>query len=105
MRAKIFSLPIYVPKPRRESKLHDEQHKGRKVYTSSGHRCGVIPYSSLWCGGLHLGLMMNSTREEQPREGCSSGGDAFWEGFNPDPFLLWWLALFIERGPGPLPKY
>ena len=79
------------------SKLHEEQHKGHKVYISSGHHCGVIPYSSLRCGGLSRGLMMNNTKEELPREGRSScGGDASWEGFNPDPFLLWWLALFIE---------
>ena len=44
------------------SKLHEEQHKGHEVYTSSGHHCGVIPYSSLWCGGLPQGLMMNNTR-------------------------------------------
>ena len=95
------------------SKLHEEQHKGHKVYTSSGHHCSVIPYSSLWCGGLPQGLMMNNTKEEQPREGCSCGGDASWEGLNLDQLaldpilalLLWWLALFIERGLGPLPKY
>ena len=46
------------------SKLHKEQHKGHKVYTGSGHHCGVIPYSSLWCGGLPQGLMMNSTKGE-----------------------------------------
>ena len=51
------------------SRLHEEQRKRRKVYTSSGHHCGVMPYSSLWCGGLPLGLMRNSTKEEQPREG------------------------------------
>ena len=43
------------------SKLHEEQHKGHEVYTSSGHHCGVIPYSSLWCGGLPQGRMMNNT--------------------------------------------
>lgn len=31
------------------SKLHEEQHRGHEVYTGSGHPCGVIPYSSLWC--------------------------------------------------------
>ena len=68
------------------SKLHEEQHKGHEVYTSSGHHCGVIPYSSLWCGGLPQGLMMNNTKEELPREGRSSCGcDASWEGLNPDP--------------------
>ena len=54
-----------------ESKLNDEQHEGHKIYTGSGHRCGVISYSSVWCGGLPQGLMMNSTKDEQPRERCS----------------------------------
>ena len=99
-------LPTRVSSPRKGSNLHEEQHKGHEVYTSSGHRCGVIPYSSLWCGGLPQGPVMNNTMEELPREGRSScGGAASWEGLNPDPFLLWWLALFIERGPSPLPKY
>ena len=70
-----YLLPTETrPQPHRESKLHDEQHKGHNVYTGSGHRCGVIPSSSVWCGGLPLGLMMNSTEEEQPREACSCGG-------------------------------
>ena len=43
------------------SKLHEEKHKGHEIYTGSGHHCGVIPYSSLWCGGFPQGLMMNST--------------------------------------------
>ena len=61
---------------------------------------------------------MNNTREEQPREGCSCGGVVPLEGsirdayllsldagsFLPDAFLLWWLVLFIEQGPGPLPQ-
>ena len=25
----------------------NSQHKGHKIYTGSGHRCGVIPYSSV----------------------------------------------------------
>ena len=25
----------------------NSQHKGHKIYTSSGHRCSVIPYSSV----------------------------------------------------------
>ena len=45
------------------SKLHEEQHKGHEVYTSLGHHCGVIPYSSFWGGGLPQGLMMNNTRK------------------------------------------
>ena len=104
--------PTYLRLVRSQGyKLHEEQHKGHEVYTSSGHHCGVIPYSSLWCGRLPQGLVMNNTNEELPREGRSScGGDASWEGLDPDPsfiypLLLWWLVLFIERGLGPLPKY
>ena len=29
------------------SRLPKELHKRHKVYTGSGHRCGVIPYSSV----------------------------------------------------------
>ena len=54
-----------LPMSRRlaRSKLHEEQHKGHEIYTGSGHHCGVIPYSIVWCGGLPLGLMMNNTRK------------------------------------------
>ena len=41
MRVKIFPLPIHVSAHHGESKLHDEQHEGHKVYTSSGQRVGV----------------------------------------------------------------
>ena len=85
------------------SKQSKEQHKRHRVYTSSGHHCGVIPYSSLWCGGLPLGLMMNSTREEQPREGCSCGGVVPLEGSIPDASVA--SPIDRVRGPGPLPKY
>ena len=44
------------------SKLRKEQQKGHEIYTGSGHHCGVIPYSSLWCGGLPQGMMMHHTR-------------------------------------------
>ena len=73
------------------SELRKEQHKRRKVYTGSGHHCGVIPYSSVWCGRLPQGLMMNNTREEQPREGCScSSVDEL------SPPHGGWLVLYIE---------
>ena len=57
-------LPPTNPRPNasRESKLNDEQHEGHKIYTGLGYRYGVIPYSSVWCGGFPQGLMMNSTR-------------------------------------------
>ena len=53
------------------SKLWKEQHKRRRVYTGSGHHCGVIPYSSVWCGGLPLGMMMNNTRKNSLARVCS----------------------------------
>ena len=62
-------LPNHVSQPRLDLKLHEEQHKGHEIYTGSGHHCGVIPYSSVWCGGLPQGLTMNNTKGEQPREG------------------------------------
>ena len=58
----------------------------------------------LWCntllqcggGGLPLGLMMNSTREEQPLEVevflCVRACARLWIQW----LLLWWLDLFIE---------
>ena len=65
----------YLPAPppaMLESKLRKEQHKRHGVYTGSGHRCGVIPYSSVWCGGLPLGLMtMNDTRKNSLARVCS----------------------------------
>src|SRR3954469_12825810 len=37
------------------SKLLNELHKRHRVYISSGHHCGVIPYSSLWWVDCLLG--------------------------------------------------
>src|SRR3954462_9560077 len=55
--------------------LPKEQHKRHRVYTGPGHRCGVIPYSSV-VGGLPLGLMMmNSTRKNGLVRACSSWDD------------------------------
>ena len=39
---------------------------------------------------------MNSTEEEQPREGCSCGGVLLGKDSTQDALLLWWLALYIE---------
>ena len=52
------------PNASRESKLNGEQHEGHKIYIGLGHHCGVIAYSSVWCGGLPQGQMMNSTKDE-----------------------------------------
>ena len=88
------------PKPHRDSKLHDQQHKRHEVYIWFG--------PSLWCntllqcggGGLPLGLMMNSRREEQPPEVevflCLVGVRMEWILSQISCLLLWWLVLFIE---------
>src|SRR4051812_3563560 len=57
------------------SKLLQEQHKRHRVYTGSGHHCGVIPYSSV-VGGLPLGLTRkNNTRKNDLARVCSWLGD------------------------------
>ena len=54
------------------SKLLKEMHKRHEIYTSSGHRCGVIPYSSVWWVDCLLGLMMmNNTRKNNLVRVCS----------------------------------
>ena len=87
---------------------NSQRHKDTGIYTGSGHRCGVIPYSSV-CGGLPLGLMMNNTREEQPPEVevflCSVCGQGLAKDQMPEAQLPpTVVASPIYRGPGPLPK-
>ena len=44
-------LPPIDPRPNlakiSRTNSTNSQHKGHKIYTGSGHRCGVIPYSSV----------------------------------------------------------
>ena len=47
MRAEISPSTYLHPSASLRSKLWKEQHKRHRVYTGSGHRCGVIPYSSV----------------------------------------------------------
>src|SRR3954469_16360663 len=69
------------------SKLLQEQHKRHKVYTSLGHHCGVIAYSSV-VGGLPLGLMRkNNTRKNNLARVCSWLGDELLGGVR-SPFSL-----------------
>src|SRR3954464_914656 len=76
------------------SKLPKEQHKEHRVYTSSGHRCGVIPYSSV-VGGLPLGLMMmNSTKENSLARACSCWDDELLGEFN-CPSLSLSVCLYL----------
>ena len=70
------------------SKLREERHKRHGVYTGSGHHCGVIPYSSVWRGGLPLGLMMNNTRENSLVRVYSCGGVVPLEGLILDAYLI-----------------
>ena len=101
MRAKIFPLPIHVRSPR-ENVSYDEQHEGHKIYTGSGHRCGVIPYSSVvwwiasWVEDEHV-QGMNSPL----RTGVLELDELVWlrmEWIRPKIYclLMWWLVLFIE---------
>ena len=76
------------------SKVREEQHKRHKVYTGSGHHCGVIPYSSVWRGGLPLGLMMNNTRKNSLVRVCSYGGVVPFEGLILDAYLIF---SFLSR--------
>ena len=67
----------------------------------------------LWCNtllqfevcGWPLGLMRNSTREEQPHEGLFLWSLSFCRPDGSISPLCGWLVLFIGEGPGPLPKY
>ena len=58
------------------------EHKGHKIYTGSGHRCGVIPYSSVvwWIASW---ADDEQYKEEQPREGLFlAGAMNCWEEFS-----------------------
>ena len=70
------------------SKLLKELHKGHKIYTGSGHRCGVIPYSSVWLVDCLLGLMMITIQGRTASRGSVLGwGDELLGGVQP-PFSL-----------------
>ena len=74
-----FPLPNHALSLTAISKLSstNPQHKRHEIYTGSGHRCGVIPYSSVvW--------WIASWAEDELNE------------FEMICLLLWWLVLFIE---------
>ena len=56
---------------------------------------------------IALGADDEQYKEELLREGVSWVGDSGKGSTAPslEASILWWLALFIERGTGPLPKY
>ena len=121
MRAEI-SPPTYLhPSASLRSKQWKEQHKRHRVYTGSGYRCGVIPYSSVVVWWIASWADDEQYKEEQPREGLLLvGAMNCWEELSHpslclyliffilrspiSPFALW-VAGPIYRGPGPLPKY
>ena len=77
----------------------NSQHKRHEIYTSLGHRCGVIPYSSVvW--------WIASRTEDEQYKGKNSllrrgvlvlgGCEDELNEFDVSCLLLWWLVLFIE---------
>ena len=82
------------------------QHKGHKIYTGLGHRCGVIPYSSVW-------WWIASWAEDEQYKGKNSLlrrgvlvlGELVWVRITQDEMPPTMVASPIYRGPGPLPKY
>ena len=88
----------------------NSQHKWHKIYTGSGHRCGVIPYSSVVVDCL-LGWGWTVQGEEQPPEVevflCSVGVPPrmWWLQSQNSPPLATVVASSIYSGLGPLPKY
>ena len=72
----------------------NSQNKGYMVYTGSGHRCGVVPYSTV------VWWIASWADDEQYKGRTTSRGEVFlgWCGvrMNFILLLLWWLALFIE---------
>src|SRR3954463_10147838 len=72
----------------KKSRPERRTHKGHEIYTGLGHRCGVIPYSSVWCGGLPLGLMkMSNTRKNSLARSVLGWGDELLGGVQ-SPFSL-----------------
>ena len=78
-----------------------------KIYTGSGHRCGVIPYSSVvwwiasWAEDEQLQGKNSLLRRGVLVFGeCDDGMDLVQDELAPTV-----VASPIYRGPGPLPKY
>ena len=83
------------------------QHKGHKIYTGSGHRWCVIPYSSVVVVDCLLGWGWTVQGKEQPPEArCSCVWWVWgWTEWVRDELAPTMVANPIYRGPGPLPKY
>ena len=100
-------LPTLVSLPRKDLKLHEEQHKGHDIYTGSGHHCGVIPYSSVvWWIASWAEDEQYKGKNNLLRRGVVVLGELVWlRGSSIIHPLSMVVASPIYSGPGPLPKY
>ena len=81
----------------------NSQHKRHKIYTGSGDRCGVIPYSSVvWWIASRAEDEQYKGKNSLPRRGVLELGElggmvlVEWIRSKMSCLLWWWLVLFIE---------
>ena len=76
--------------------MSNPQNKGHKIYTGSGHRCGVIPYSSVvWWIASWAEDEQYKGKNSLLRRGVLVLGELVW--LRESLIVpLWWLVLFIE---------
>ena len=74
----------------------DPKNTRHKIYTGSGHRCGVIPYSSVvwWIASWDEDEQLQG-KNNLLRRGVLVLGELV-VGRIALPLSLWWLVLFIE---------
>ena len=88
MRAEISPSTYLHPYALLRSKLWKEHHKRHRVYTGSGNRGGVIPYSSVVWWIASWADDDEQYKEEQPHKGLFfAGGDELLGGVQ-SPFSL-----------------
>ena len=88
------------------SKLRKEQHKRHRVYTGSGHHCGVIPYSSVWCVDCLLGWWWWTIQGRTALRGSILGwGDELLGGVQPPLSLSLGSDWPTDPSNEPLPSY
>ena len=82
------------------------KNEGHKIYAGSGHRCGVIPYSSVvwWIASWAENEQLQG-KNNLPRRGVLVLGELVWLRMIWPSLLAMVVASPIYRGPGPLPKY
>ena len=88
-------------------------HRGHKIYTGSGHRCGVIPYSSVvWWIASWAEDEQYKGKNNLLRRGVLVLGELVWARITLNEMrsdeirsLSTVVTSPIYRGPGPVPKY